>query len=121
MAGYKEPSFKDRAALSAEAKQRALEKLKAKPVIDPAVAAERAAKREAKEAAEAERRAAKKAEQEQMRLDKIAKAEAVEREARERAEAAEREKTAAAERTKMSLLEAKAARDARYAARKARK
>jgi len=33
MASYKEPSFKDRAALSAQAKQAALEKLKAKPPI----------------------------------------------------------------------------------------
>ncbi|MEO5867697.1 MAG: DUF6481 family protein [Sphingomonas sp.] len=118
---YKEPTFQDRAALSAQAKQRALEKLKTKPVVDPAIAAERAARREAKETAETERRAAKKAEQEQLRLDKIAKAEAAEREAKERVEAAEREKNAAADRTKQSLLDAKAARDSRYAARKARK
>ena len=59
MASYKEPSFKDRAALSAQAKQAALEKLKAKAPIDPAVAAERAAARAAKEAAEAEKKAAR--------------------------------------------------------------
>ncbi|MEV9116392.1 DUF6481 family protein, partial [Klebsiella pneumoniae] len=79
MASYKEPSFKDRAALSADAKQRALEKLKAKPPVDPAVVAARAAAREAKEAAEAKKREEKKAAIEQARLEKIAKAEAAER------------------------------------------
>ena len=74
MASYKEPSFKDRAALSADAKQRALEKLKAKPPVDPAVVAARAAAREAKEAAEAKKREEKKAAIEQARLEKIAKA-----------------------------------------------
>ena len=81
MASYKEPSFKDRAALSAQAKQAALEKLKAKPPIDPAVAAERAAARAVKEAAEAQKSV----------------------------------------RAELSEAEKKAARDARYAARKKRK
>ena len=56
MASYKEPSFKDRAALSAQAKQAALEKLKAKPPIDPEVAAARAAARDARYAARKNRR-----------------------------------------------------------------
>ncbi len=110
MASYKEPSFKDRAALSAQAKQAALEKLKAKPPIDPAVAAERAAARAAKEAAEAQKRADKKAAMEQARLDKIAKAEAAKLEAEQ-----------AVARSQMTEAEKKAARDARCAARKARK
>ena len=110
MASYKEPSFKDRAALSAQAKQAALEKLKAKPPIDPAIAAERAAARAAKEAAEAQKRADKKAAMEQARLDKIAKA-----------EAAKAEAVQAVVRAELTEAEKKAARDARYAARKKRK
>jgi hypothetical protein len=110
MASYKEPSFKDRAALSAQAKQQALEKLKAKPPIDPAVVAERAAKRAAREAAEAQRRADKIAAAEQARLDKIAKAEAAKAEAEQQVI-----------RAQLTEAEKKAARDARYAARKNRK
>ena len=110
MASYKEPSFKDRAALSADAKQRALEKLKSKPPVDPEVTAARAAAREAKEAAEAKKREEKKAAIEEARLEKIAKAEAAER-AIEEAKQAEIQ----------ADIDKKAARDARYAARKARK
>jgi hypothetical protein len=110
MASYKEPSFKDRAALSAQAKQAALEKLKAKPPVDPAVVAERAAARAAKEEAEAQKRAEKKAAMEQAKLDKIAKAEAARIEAEQ-----------AVAKSQMTEAEKKAARDARYAARKARK
>jgi len=107
---YKEPTFKDRAALSAKAKQAALEKLKAKPPIDPAIVAERAAARAAKEEAEAQKRAEKKAAIEQAKLDKIAKVEAARLEAEQlvlRAQKTEAEK--------------KAERDARYAARKNRR
>jgi hypothetical protein len=104
---YKEPSFQDRAALSAQAKQKALEKLKAKPPIDPAVAEARAAARAAKEVADAKRRADKLAAAEQAKLDKVA-----------RAEAALAEAAAAVERAHLTEAEKKAARDARYAARK---
>jgi hypothetical protein len=107
---YKEPSFKDRASLSADAKQRALEKLKAKPPLDPEVVAQRLAAREAKEAAEAQKRADKKAAIEQAKLDKIAKAEEAKRAAEE-----------AAQKAQMTDAEKKALRDAKYAARKARK
>jgi hypothetical protein len=107
---YKEPTFQDRAALAAQAKQKALEKLKAKPQIDPAVAAARAAARQAREEKEVQRRAEKAQAIEQARLDKIAKAEA---------------ELAAIEAEKQRLIDAdiaaKAARDARYAARKAKR
>ena len=56
---YKDPSFQDRVGSAAEAKKRALDRLKAKPPIDEAVLAERRARAEAKEAAEAAKRAAK--------------------------------------------------------------
>jgi hypothetical protein len=119
MAAYKNPSFQERAALSAEAKKKALDKLRAKPPVDPQVAAELKAARLAREAAEAEARAAKKAAIEQARID------AEEAKAAKVAEAA-----AAAEAAKAKLAaslrvpneaERKAARDARYAARKNRK
>jgi hypothetical protein len=119
MAGYKNPSFQERAALSAESKKKALEKLRAKPPVDPQVAAELKAARLAREAAEDEARAAKKAAIEQARID------AEEAKAAKIAEAA-----AAAEAAKAKLAaslrvpneaERKAARDARYAARKSRK
>jgi|UniRef100_UPI0035CAD20C hypothetical protein len=110
MASYKEPSFQDRAALSADAKQRALEKLKAKPPVDPAVVAARAAAREAKEAAEVAKREEKKLAIEQARLDKLAKAAAAEQAIKDAEQAAIQ-----------AEIDKKAARDARYAARKSRK
>ncbi len=113
MAAYKNPTFQERAALSAEAKKKALEKLKSKPPVDPAVLAERAAARLAREAAEVEARAAKKAAAEREKAEKAAEAE------RLRAEA---EAAKLAKQIRLPTeAERKAARDARYAARKARK
>ena len=102
---YKDPSFQDRAASAAQAKQKALDRLKAKPPVDEAVVAERQAARLAREAAQAEKRAAKKAAEEQAKAEKAAQA--------EQAKAAQVAAPTEAER--------KAARDARYAARKNRK
>ena len=59
MPAYKPQTFQERAALSAQAKQAALDKLRAKPPLDPAIVAERKAAAEAKEAALAEKRAEK--------------------------------------------------------------
>ena len=91
MAGYKAPDFKQRAALASEAKQKAIDRLKAKPPVDEQAAAARAAAREEKEAAAAEKAAA-----------------------------AQQAAIAAAPKV-LTEAERKAARDARYAARKARK
>lgn len=122
MPSFKSPSFQDRTASAAKAKQKALDKLKAKPPVDPAIleerrraaeerdrvlAAERAAKAEALARAKAEKKAAKEA--------AAAKAE------QERAEAAEAAALKEARLKPPSAAEMKAARDARYAARKARK
>lgn len=110
MAGYKTPDFNERAAAARAAKQSALEKLRNKPAADPAVIAERQATQAARAAAAAERRAARQRESE------AAKA------ASKAADAPKPE--AAAPAPKKPLLDAaalKAARDARYAARKARK
>ena len=108
MKSFKDP-FQERVARAAEAKQKALDKLRAKPAVDPAVAAERREARLAKEARQAEQRAAKEAAKRQAAADKEAAALAA---AAEAAEAAPR---------RPSEAELKAARDARYAARKNRK
>jgi hypothetical protein len=107
MASYKDPGFQERTALAKAAKLKALQQLKAKPPVDPAVLAERAAAAAAKEAAAAAARA-----------EKIAA-----REAEKAAKKAEAEAKAAFEAAQPALTAAqqKAARDARYAARKNRK
>lgn len=102
MRGFKEPTFQDRAAAGRKAREAALKRLAKQPPVDEAVQAERRAARLAKEAAAAEASAARKAAIEQAKAEKLAKAE----------EAKKPEPTAA---------ELKAARDAKYAARKQRK
>jgi hypothetical protein len=106
MKSYKDPSFQDRVGRAAEAKQKALEQLRAKPPVDEAVLAERTAARQAKEAADAEKRAARKAADQQAKADKAAEV------------ARQKEADTAIKPTEAEL---KAARDARYAARKSRK
>ena len=115
MPPYKEPSFQDRAAMAQQARQKALDQLRAKEPVDPALMEERRAAREAKERKRAEDRAAKAA--------AVAAAKA-ERDAAKAAVLAEAEAAAAQKTASMKLLTpeaVKAARDARYAARKARK
>jgi hypothetical protein len=104
---YKSPSFQDRIGSAADAKQKALDKLRAKPPVDESVLQARRAAQAERESAAAEKRAAKKAASEQAAADKAAAA-----------EAAASEAAAAAPKSDEEL---KAARDARYAARKARK
>ena len=106
MKSFKDPSFQDRVGRAAEAKKKALDQLKAKPPVDEAVLAERNAARLAKEAAEAERRAAKKAAEQEAKAAKLAEAERIK---------------AAKNVPEPTEAERKAARDARYAARKNRK
>jgi len=97
---YKEKGFGERLSAAADARRAALERFRARPgPDDPAVVARRAARQavsEAREARAAEREAAREAEA-----------------ARRTAERADRDAALEAER--------KAARDARYAARKARR
>ena len=95
MASYKDPTFEERTALARQAREQALAKLAARAPLDPAVVAERKAAQEAREQAAAEKSAAKKA-------------------AAEAAAAASVVPVASEE-------ELKAARDAKYAARKKRK
>jgi hypothetical protein len=105
MASYKAPSFNERTALAAQARQKALDALKAKPAIDPAVLAERAAAAAAKEAAKiaaaAEKKAAMLAEKARIAEEKAALA------------------LANAPKPPKTEEQKKAERDARYAARKA--
>lgn len=97
-------SFQDRAAQAAQAKQKALEQLQSRPPVDEALAEQRRAAGEEKQAAKAQKAAAKKA-------DRTAAKEAAAADAAAKA-------AAAAPPTEAEL---KARRDARYAARKARK
>ena len=98
-------SFQDRVGQAAEAKRKALEKLRSRPPVDPAVAAERLEAARQREARAEEKRAAK--------------AEAAK--AAESARAAADAKAAEAAAPPPTEAERKAARDARYAARKSRK
>jgi hypothetical protein len=98
-------NFQDRLQRANEAKAAALAKLQAKAPLDPEVVAQRKAAQDAREAREAEARAAKKAAIEQAKAEKAARA-------------AEIEASKPAPKTE---AEKKAERDARYAARKARK
>jgi hypothetical protein len=95
-------TFQDRAGQAAQAKQKALDQYKSRPPVDEKLAAERAAAGQRREEAKAEKAATKKAEAEAKAADDAAKA-------------------AAAAAAPPSEAERKAARDARYAARKKRK
>lgn len=102
MATYKAPTFQERTAAAKAAREKALALLKSKPAPDEALIAQRKAAREAREKAKAEKSAARKA----------AIAEAKE---------AKRAAAQAAEASKPTEEDLKAARDARYAARKQKK
>lgn len=104
MSSFKTPSFQDRISSAADAKKKALEQLRSKPPVDEKAAAERQAKRLERETKERERAEAKKVARRELKAEKTAEAAA--------------KAAAAAPRTEAEL---KAARDARYAARKARK
>jgi hypothetical protein len=114
MSGFKEPSFADRQKAALEARQKLLSKFRGQPGPDDPAVKQRQAEREAHVAERAKTkltREAAKAEQKRREADVAAAAAA--KLAREKQEAAARE--AALE------VERKAARDARYAARKKRK
>jgi uncharacterized membrane protein YqiK len=104
MKSYQDPGFEDRVGRAKAAKQKALDQLRAKPPLDPAQVAERQAAQAAREVADATRREEKKAAKQAAAVTKPDK------DASEQA-------AAVAERTEAEL---KAARDARYAARKNR-
>ncbi len=118
MKGFKEKSFSERRSMAASAKKAALKKYVEHSSPDNPIMQQRLAERKAIAEAREARRAAKIAEQERLAAEEAARkaAEEAERRAREEREAAEQ-----AELEAMLEAERKAARDARYAARKARK
>jgi hypothetical protein len=101
-------SFQDRVGQAAEAKRKALENLRAKPPADPAVAAARQEASRQREARAEEKRSAKAAKMRAAVDDRAAEDKAA-------------EVAAAAAPQPPTEAERKAARDARYAARKSRK
>jgi DNA polymerase II small subunit/DNA polymerase delta subunit B len=118
---FKHADFNDRATAAAKAKQALIEKFKSRPgPDDPSVQAkiaERLAIAEAREKREAERRAAKEAEAARKAAEEL------ERQAEAARKAAEKTQEELDRKADLLRIEAerKAARDARYAARKARK
>ena len=102
MASYKDPSFQERTALAKQAREKALALLAAKPAPDAELIAQRKAAREAKEAAAREKSAARKAAIAEAKAAKLAASQVPEK-------------------PKPTEAELKAARDARYAARKQNK
>jgi Family of unknown function (DUF6481) len=114
MSGFKEPSFADRQKAAQQARKDILNKFRAQPGPDDPAVKQRQAEREAQAALRAKAKEARDAEKAERKLrEAAAAAEEATRLAREKEEAAARELELEAER--------KAARDARYAARKKRK
>lgn len=121
MPAFKHADFSDRASSAAKAKQALIEKFRARPgPDDPAVQAkiaERLAVAEAREKRDQERKLAKEADAARKAIEELERQAEV---ARKAAEKTEEEKA-----RKLDLLaveaDRKAARDARYAARKARR
>ena len=114
MSGFKEPSFADRQKAAQEARQNILNKFRSQPGADDPAVAQRRAEREAKAAEQAKAKLAREAAKAESKLREAeAAAQAAAQLAREKQEAAAKEVALEADR--------KAARDARYAARKKRK
>lgn len=107
MTAYRAPDFHERAALSRQSRQKALDQLRTRPVPSEAELAKRKAARLEREEAEDRQRAIRAAEKQAADARAVAAAEA---------RAAEAVIVPA-----KSEAEKKAARDARYAARKSRK
>lgn len=115
MAFFKDPTFQDRVSSAGKAKQKALDQLKSKPPPDEALLAQKRQAWEEQEQAILEKRVAKR------ESDATAKAKLATFKANEIAEAEAAAVVKAARLKPASAEEMKAARDARYAARKARK
>lgn len=121
MPAFKDNNFSERSTAAAKARKAMVERFRAQPgPDDPAVIAQRAAQQEIAEARDrraAERKAAREVEAARLRAEEAARL--VEQKAREAEAARLKIEQAAQELTRQAEL--KAARDARYAARKARR
>jgi hypothetical protein len=115
MTGFKQPDFLERQEAAARAKKAALDKFRAK-AADPTLA-ERLT---ARTASAAERKAIKSTRDAEKAEKKARDAERAQQAERDAALAAERAKAERAQRELALQAEQKAARDARYAARKSR-
>lgn len=115
MASFKDPSFQDRVASARSAKQKAINRLKAKPPVDEAIMAQRREAWESREEAVSKERASK------AEAAAVAKAEKAADKAAQRAEEEAALALKAQRLRPASAAEMKAARDARYAARQARR
>ena len=113
MRGYKEPSFQERTAAAARARTSALEKLQARPALSQDEIDRRVAVQAAKDTAAIAKRAA-------ALLARQTDAEAKAERNRDAARLIEQAAQAATDQV-LTESELKAARDARYAARKSRK
>jgi hypothetical protein len=110
--------FSDRIGNSAAARRALLDKFKAQPKLDDPAVKERMAAQVAAAQAREQRQAEKKAEKEAQRLAREAELKRLEE---ERIAAEKEARRVEGEKALALLAEQKAARDARYAARKARK
>ena len=115
MAGFKQPDFIERQEAAAKARKAALERFRAK-AADPALAEGL----KARTASAAERRAIKHVREIEKAEKKACEAERAEQAERDAAIEVERGKAEGAQRERALHAEQKAARDARYAARKTR-
>jgi hypothetical protein len=104
VSAYRDPTFQDRVGRAAEAKQKALDQLRSRPARDEGVVAARIAAGLKREAAASDKRAARSAAEQAL-------------EAENAAAAAQQ----AAIKPPPTEAERKAARDAKYAARKSRR
>lgn len=114
VASFKDPSYQDRVASAQKAKQKALDNLRAKPPVDEVLLAMQRKSRDAREKSLSDERAAK---------SEAAAAEKAEKAALKLAKSEEESAAAALKTARLkpaSAADMKAARDARYAARKAR-
>jgi len=115
MGGFKDPDFVERQNAATKARKAVLDKFRAN-AADPTVAERQVARA----AGAADRAAARKVRATEKAEKKVADAEAAKQAERAAAEQAERERAEEANRELASQAEQKTARDARYAARKAR-
>jgi hypothetical protein len=115
MSGFKQPDFLERQEAAARAKKAALDKFRAK-AADPTLAD----RLTARTASAADRKAIKNARDMEKAEKKAHEAERAEQAKHDAAMQAERAKAESVERERALEVERKAARDARYAARKTR-
>lgn len=116
MQGYKEPSYQDRMAIAQSAKNKALAQMSSRPAIDPAEKARRIANQAAKDEAQRVKRVAAQEAKQAAHAAKEAEQMAQLDQARLSAEM-----ELVAQPPILTEADLKAARDLRYAARKARK